>query len=150
MKTLARVRVRPFQASDLRRILEIEKQSFGADAWPAEWFREYAASCPKLFLTAHSGPSIVGYSITCVARERAELASIAVARRARGRGVARRLLTASLRSARRDGAAAIRLMVRIDNEGAIGLYRKFGFVRLRTITRYYQDGASGWLMELPL
>lgn len=134
--------------SELPSILKIERESFGADAWPPDLFREYARYNPRLFLVARAGPGIAGYSITCVTPGKAEIVSIAVSPKYRGRGIASRLLSASIRGAWRAGASTVMLMVRRDNTAAIQLYRRFGFVRTATVKGYYEDGGTGWRMRL--
>ncbi len=143
-------KVRLFEGRDLPRILKIEASSFGHDAWPAELFREYARASPRLFLVALVGRKIAGYSIACIGRNAAELASIAVLPEYRGLGIASELLTATLRKVRRRGATAVWLMVRPDNAAAIRLYRKFGFVRTSRVRRYYEDGSAGSRMRVRL
>lgn len=138
--------IRMFHTRDLRRILSIERESFGIDAWPREAFLEHAETSPRLFLIASSGRGIAGYSIAYVTGTRAELLSIAVSNAYRRQGIARALLTGTLRKVRRLGATVMWLMVRSDNHNAIRLYRGFGFVRRRTVRHYYEDGANGWLM----
>ena len=144
------ISIRRYQPRDLPRILKIENQSFGADAWPAELFREFGEECPEMFLVARVGLRVAGYSITCTAKNAAELASIAVLPKFRGRGVASALLARSIRAVRRRPATALWLMVRRDNHAAIDLYRRFGFVRTATVYGYYEDGAVAWRMRLEL
>ena len=45
----------------------------------------------------------------------------------RGRGIGRRLMTAALAHARKQGITRVELEVRADNLGAIALYEKVGF-----------------------
>lgn len=144
------IKIRLFDARDLSRILRIEANSFGADAWPAELFEEYARACPKLFLVATVGRRIAAYSIACIRRQAAELASIGVLPEYRGRGIATKLLQATVRKVRRQGAATMWLMVRWDNKPAIDLYRKFGFVRTASVHGYYEDGSSASRMHVML
>ena len=139
--------IRKYQPRDLPGVLAIEKASFGADAWPAELFREYARECPRLFLVAEVDGTIAGYIIACVGKDRAEIASIAVLPEYRGRRVAFRLLARALRVLEGLGARNVTLMVRRDNSSAIELYRKFGFVRTATVHGYYGDGAAAWRMK---
>ena len=69
--------------------------------------------------------------------------------RYRQEGVATALLSATFRKLRKHGAEAVSLMVRRENEPAIRLYRKLGFVRTATVPDYYENGASraGWRMR---
>lgn len=144
-------RVRRFAMHDLASILRIEQKSFGVDAWPADLFKNYALRRPELFLVAQVGRRIAGYSITCVsARGVAEVDSIAVLPRYRGRGIAKMLLQRSIQKVRRIGVSAVTLMVRRENTSAIQLYRRLGFVRTATVKDYYEDGATAWRMRLAL
>ena len=147
---MGEVKTRIFESRDLPRILRIEDAAFGADAWPAELFEEYARTSPKLFLVAMLGRKLVGYSIGCLRRQTAELASIGVLPDYRGRGVATKLLKVTLRKVRREGAKSMWLMVRRDNEKAIRLYRSLGFEHEATVRRYYEDGSSGSRMRVVL
>ena len=142
--------IRRFQSRDLPRILKIENQSFGVDAWPAGLFREYARACPRLFLVAWVGRVAAGYSVTCVNKNTADIASIAVLPRYRGRRIASKLLQRTITKLQRLGVDTLTLMVRRENHGAIELYRKFGFVRTATVAGYYEDGATAWRMRLVL
>src|SRR3984957_5223483 len=108
--------VRPFQRRNLARVVEIERESFGKDAWPAEAFVEYWRESPELFLIARQGRRIAGYSITRTNWRGAELESIAVDPRYRGRGVAQALLDATVA---RLGTATLRLMVSTADTAAL-------------------------------
>jgi ribosomal-protein-alanine N-acetyltransferase len=144
------VTIRPFEKSDLTGILRMERESFDHDAWPRETFLEYAAAAPDLFLVARADAHIAGYSVACLTRHGAEIASLAVRPRFRERGVATALLSTTFRKLRRLRSKTVWLMVRRKNEEAIGLYRKLGFVRTETVPDYYDDHASGWRMRMSL
>jgi len=73
----------------------------------------------------------VGYGF--VDEETPELA-VAVVPNARGLGVGSALLRALLERARKDGFGALSLAVDRHNEGAIGLYRQFGFAQVAEAT----------------
>lgn len=143
------VRIVRFQPGNLKRILDIESESFPNDEWPRDLFVQYASTC-ALFLVAKVGRVIAGYSITCVRQHRAELLSIAVSARFRGQGIAAQLLRYTIRRLRRMGAQSVMLMVRRNNTRAIGLYRQLRFVRVRTVSGYYEDGETAWRMKKTL
>jgi [ribosomal protein S18]-alanine N-acetyltransferase len=142
--------IRLFHIRDLPKILNIEKQSFGADAWPEGLFLEYSRNSRGLFLVVWVGRVAAGYSIASTRKDTAEIASIAVLAEYRGRKLASKLLTRTIWRLRRMSIEKIMLMVRRDNHGAIDLYRKFGFVRTATVHGYYEDGAVAWRMRLVL
>lgn len=140
--------VRVFRKADLGGIMRIEKASFDRDAWPRDLFLEYAQFTPKLFLVARAGPHVAGYIIAFPTRHGIEVASLAVLPRYRQVGIGRTLMRAAIRKARREGLHAVWLMVRRENEDAIRLYRKLGFVRVATVANYYSDGSAGWRMRM--
>jgi ribosomal-protein-alanine acetyltransferase len=144
------IRIRRFSPDDLRSVCSIEDQCFGIDRWPRECFLWYANASPGLFLVAVRGAQIVGYSIAMVRCGRASIDSIAVRSAVRQSGVGSALLRETIRRLRRRRTQNVTLMVRRNNDAAIRLYRRFGFRRVATIARYYEDGAAGWRMSLRL
>ncbi len=111
---------------------------------------EYFARYPDLFLVAKFGRRIAGYAITCAGRERAELASIAVDPAYRAHGVGAALIEHTAVGLRRRRVRHWCLMVRTANESAIRFYKRFGFVRTRTVRGYYEEGGDAWRMSLRL
>src|ERR1700722_15379706 len=139
--------VRPFQRRNLARVVEIERESFGKDAWPAEAFVGDWRESPELFLMPRQGRRIAGYSITRTNWRGAELESIAVDPRYRGRGVAQALLDATVAKLQ---PVTLRLMVSTSNAAALRFYRQYGFIRTRLVKRYYGAGRDAWRMRLQL
>ena len=146
----SRVEIHPFQPRDLDRILEIEKVSFGPDAWDGELFLEYFRRCPDLFLVAQRAHKIGGYIITCIGSKGAELVSIAVDPRDRLRGLGRAMLDETRAQLRSRRVKTWWLMVAIANETAIHFYENYGFVRTRRSKRYYGAGRDAWRMKFSL
>ncbi len=144
---MLRIQVRRAARRDIEAIVAIEKASFGAVAWPVWLFEAYLEDCGDLFLVAALQGCVAAYSITCYDSRRADLDSIAVHPRWRGKGFAARLLVRTEQALRRRGIEAWSLTVRRSNRGAIMLYRRFGFVHTRTLPEYYEDGEDGWRMR---
>jgi ribosomal-protein-alanine N-acetyltransferase len=63
----------------------------------------------------------------------------------RNEGVGSALLERSLSVLAAQGAHGVKLEVRRGNDGAIALYRSFGFEYMRTLTQYYADGEDALL-----
>jgi ribosomal-protein-alanine N-acetyltransferase len=141
------IRIRPAKGRDIDRILEIEAASFGHDAWERELFLEALEECSDLFLVAKLRRKIVGYAITCIDRDKAELVSIGVLPKSRRQGLGEALLRYTGRELLRRRIGVWRLMVRIENEEAIRFYRGLGFRRVRTVKDYYGKGQDAWRME---
>jgi [ribosomal protein S18]-alanine N-acetyltransferase len=81
---------------------------------------------------------------------RARIYSLIVSPRARGQGLASRLLEAAERAARRAGCDWMVLEVARDNHAARALYEKRGYRWQRALSAYYEDGSDGDRLEKPL
>jgi ribosomal-protein-alanine N-acetyltransferase len=148
----ARFSVRLMRNSDLDQILQIEHLSFGKDAYDRNLFAEFRHKCGELFLVVERGRKVCGYMVTCTRGQgdsgRAELVSVAVDPRVRGKGVASVLMESTLRRLRRRGIGRVGLMVKVTNRAARAFYEKYGFRKVRIVRGYYEDGKDGWLMTL--
>jgi len=139
-------RVRRLKKSDLDGIVAIENASFGRDAYDRNLFAAYFHSPRTLFLVVERRSRLCGYAIACVGANGAELVSIAIDRPARRKGAASALMDSLLRRVGRRGASRISLTVKVTNRAARTFYAKYGFLRVRRIRKYYEDGADGWRM----
>lgn len=142
--------IRLLRLSDLDRILEIERASFGEDAYDRKLFAEFFHRCGDLFLVALRGRTVCGYMVTCMggrsAARSAELVSVAVDPKLRSKGIASALMDSTLRRLRRRRIGRLGLCVKVTNHAAIALYERYGFTRSRIVRRYYEDGADAWRM----
>jgi ribosomal-protein-alanine N-acetyltransferase len=144
------IEIRSAERRDINRILQIERACFGRDAWERDLFMEAFTNCPDLFYMAKIRGRIAGYSITCVEGGEAELISVAVFPCFQRRGVAQALIGATIAALMARGIQDLRLMVDVDNEPAIRLYKRLGFARIRTVPDYYRKGRSAWCMAVRL
>jgi ribosomal-protein-alanine N-acetyltransferase len=146
--------IRLLRLSDLDRILQIEHASFGDDAYDRNLFADFYHKCGELFLVAVRGRNVCGYMLTCTGGRsptgRAELVSVAVDPRRRGKGIASALMDSTLRRLRRRGIVRLTLTVKVTNRVAIRFYEGYGFARSRIVRRYYEDGADGFRMAKSL
>jgi ribosomal-protein-alanine N-acetyltransferase len=145
-----RFSVRPFRPADMDKILIIEQASFGPDAYDRNLFAEYARIAGSLFLLAESARGAAGYSLACVSGKSGDLAnlvSIAVHPKARGKGAASLLLTSTIRRLKLRGIKRLTLTVRQSNATALRFYERHGFAKLRRAPGYYEDGEDGLLMR---
>ena len=152
--------VRRFKPADMDRVLEIERASFGKDAYDRKLFAEYGRKCGGLFLLAEGSRTVDGYSIACVSGKYsnllklgtsvASLESIAVDPRARGKGAASSLLKSTVRRLKLQGVGRLTLMFRRSNAVALRFYERRGFTAVRRAPGYYEDGGEGLVMRLTL
>lgn len=146
----APVEIRPFLLRHLNRVLEIEDACFGEAAYPRELFLELYRECPGMFFVARRSRRIVGYCITGAKEKTAEIVSVAVAPAHQASGVGGRLIRHAMRRLKLRRIRTLTLMVRVDNDAAIGLYRRLGFSSIARISRYYEDRSAGLLMRKQL
>jgi [ribosomal protein S18]-alanine N-acetyltransferase len=142
----AAISIRRFRLSDMERILEIEDACFGVDGYDRKLFAGYSHKCGDLFLVGVIGRNVCGYILACIGGQtgdRAELISVAVDPRRRGKGVATALMDGIIRRIRRRGASRFHLMVKVNNKSAIAMYEKYGFEPGRLVRKYYEDGKDG-------
>jgi ribosomal-protein-alanine N-acetyltransferase len=96
------------------------------------------------------GRRIVGFIVSRRAADEAEILSIAVARAAQGRGLARRLLDLHLRRLAGFGLRAVFLEVDEDNEPARRLYARAGFREVGRRPGYYAGGKGALVLRRDL
>ncbi|HRN29321.1 MAG TPA: ribosomal protein S18-alanine N-acetyltransferase [Terrimesophilobacter sp.] len=140
--------------SDLDAIMQLERATFGSDAWSADTMRAELEGPHTYYLVAHpvgQPAELDGYAGLLSPRgaPEADIQTIAVSERARRRGLGRTLMNALVSEARDRGAREVFLEVRADNPGAAALYANLGFEKLSVRTAYYQpDGIDAHIMRL--
>jgi ribosomal-protein-alanine N-acetyltransferase len=83
------------------------------------------------------GPKLGGFIMSRLVEDEAEILSVAVDRRQRGRGLARNLLRLHMRRLAGLGARAVFLEVDEHNDPALRLYRRAGFTEISRRANYY-------------
>jgi ribosomal-protein-alanine N-acetyltransferase len=144
----AQASIRPATESDLESILEIERLSFDS-----QWSQpQFSSSLNELFWVFEEEKKILGFLIACACEiaRRAIIMRIAVHPDHRGRGIASKLITASLEQFRQRHFRCVELDVDIVKNGAIKLYEKFGFKVMRVATVNYDEDTSFLTMKLLL
>lgn len=84
-------------------------------------------------------PPIIGFAGMWIMYDEAHVTTIGVEPEQRGRGLGELLLVALFDEALRRGAGWLTLEVRVSNEAAQALYRKYEFTVQGTRRRYYSD-----------
>jgi ribosomal-protein-alanine N-acetyltransferase len=91
---------------------------------------------------AVAGATLRGFIMSRRAVDEAEILSVAVARAAQGRGLARRLLMLHLGRLAGLGVRTVFLEVDASNAPALGLYRRAGFREVARRPNYYAPDAG--------
>ncbi len=84
-------------------------------------------------------PHVLGYAGMWLMVDEAHITTIAMREKWRGRGLGELLLASLIEAAFGIGAQRITLEVRVSNEPAQALYRKYGFQTRGVRNRYYSD-----------
>ena len=148
-----RFAIRSGLAADLPRLAEIENRAFAGDRLSRRALARHLRSPTAALIVAAAPPDrAVAYALLLfrATGRHARLYSVAVDPEARGLGLARLLMASAEAEARRRGASALRLEVRLDNAAAIRLYEALGYQRFGRRSGYYQDGADALRYEKPL
>lgn len=143
------VRIRDAGIEELPEIQSIENSCFGEERYSAEVLAAMLEEEGfETFLAEEDddlmGSATVNYRDDLVA---AQLVSIAVLPRFRGRGVARALLAEAESRVRRRGANRMVLQVNVTNVPALNLYLHQGYVLQGMIGDYYGPGKDAYFME---
>ncbi|HWZ57527.1 MAG TPA: ribosomal protein S18-alanine N-acetyltransferase [Gemmatimonadaceae bacterium] len=133
-----RVTLRPAVSEDLDAVVAIERQSFTDPPWSRASFTALVDSPRAFFTVACSAAALIGYVVSWLVGDEAEVANLAVAPEWRGQGVGAALLDAALAEMRRGGAHVAHLEVRDSNLPARALYGSRGFTPVGRRRRYYQ------------
>lgn len=135
--------LRPMRHEDLDQVHAIDQISFSLP-WPASSFRHELDENPASLLWVvedrqPGGARIAGYIVIWLVVDEAHIATIAIHPDYRGRGISRKLMAAALREAVGRGARLATLEVRLSNQAAQAVYRRFRFEVVGARPRYYRD-----------
>lgn len=148
----SRVIIRRAKLNDAATLERIEAVSFDSDRLSRRSLNHHLQSETADVLLAETAGAAVGYAMMFYRRGTSvgRLYSIATLAEARGKGVARALMAACERAARKRGCAVLRLEVRPDNAAAIRLYGALGYVVFGRHENYYEDGTPALRFDKPL
>jgi len=137
---------RAMTVDDIDTIVEIEREAFTAP-WTAEAFHnELRQNMFAKYMVMERDGVIMGYGGMWLIVDEAHVTNIAVRERYRGQGFGKKLLAEMMRTAHWFGARRMTLEVRVSNERAQRLYRKFGFEPSGVRPGYYSDNAEDALI----
>ncbi|MDK2914232.1 MAG: [ribosomal protein S18]-alanine N-acetyltransferase [Thermococcaceae archaeon] len=147
---LAMVIIRPAKLFDIPEVMRIEAEAF-REAYPRGLFLTFLENNPDTFLVAEYNGRVVGYVMGYLRPDlEGHIMSIAVDKDYRGNGIGSALLKEVIERLIRKGARYIGLEVRVSNLGAIALYERLGFKKVKRIIGYYSDGEDAYYMLLPV
>lgn len=139
--------VEPAQMRDAPDLAALHGASF-ARGWTTAEFERMLAERNTLAHRLRQGRTIVGFIVSRIGGDEAEILSVAIARRARGRGLSRNLVMTHLGYLAARGVRKVFLEVEEANAPARALYRRAGFAEVGRREGYYQAaGAAAIVMR---
>ena len=131
---------------DLDQVLQIENSCFD-EPWSRKYFEDELSKpelC-KLFVEKEND-EIVSYGSVWIMFENSDIVNIAVKPEMQRKGYGQRMLNKLIEEADNNECEFVHLEVRCNNEPAFNLYKKNGFVTVRTRQHYYANGDDAFDM----
>lgn len=128
-------------------LLGISQRSFNAPWSNASFEAEFLKPYSTIYLYEQGGTA-VGYLIIWVIENEGEIASLAVDKGFREKGVAGTLMRNAFSEF--ENVKIWQLEVSQTNQAAISLYTNFGFKKMRVIQNYYGQGKDAIQMRLEM
>lgn len=133
--------VEPAGLRDAPRLAQLHRASFHR-GWGADEFEQILIERNSLAHRLRRGNNTIGFIVSRIAADEAEILSIAVASKYRGRGYSRDLLRTHLGHLAGYGVKTVFLEVEENNRPARSLYQRAGFRVVGRRERYYKDAGG--------
>lgn len=138
------ITIRKAGINDVDGIMSVERTGI-SHPWDKASIEATVKDDNKVCVVACAGEKITGYIYASFVLDEAEIGNICVLPELRGQGVGRKLMEELLNILKSVEVTRIFLEVESDNEGAIALYEKCGFVRYNERKDYYGKGRDALL-----
>mgnify|MGYP001814371378 FL=1 len=134
---------------DVPAVLALEERVY-PEPWTEGVFRDELAQPNRVYLTVIDDDEIIGYAGMMIVFEDAHITTMSVAPEARGTGIAQKMMMRLVDTAIASEAEHLTLEVRMSNEAAQALYRKFGFAPVGVRKDYYlnEDALIMWASDI--
>lgn len=130
--------IRPMSSDDIAQAADLEQQAY-SQPWNTRVFAEELEQPTRTYLVAEAPEGIVGYAGLMAIGDEAHVTTVVVHPDRREDRLGTRLMLGLARAAIERGAQSMTLEVRVSNEAAQALYRRFGMAPVGIRKRYYQD-----------
>ena len=147
-----RVKIETALLDDLDKLCEIEKESFGKEAFTRSHIANLLDSCSVIGLAASVNGEIAGFIIALAETTRrmtiGHIVTLDVSPRYRRKGIAEKLLQFVEVQLKEKGIGECRLEVREDNTAALNLYSKLGYKTIGRLEKYYGTAHGLYLRKI--
>lgn len=139
--------VEPATLRDARALARLHAASFHR-GWGETEFEQMLGEGNTLMHRLRQGRAVIGFAVSRMAADEAEILSIALAPAHRGRGLSRELFLTHLGHLAGRGIRTVFLEVEENNQPARRLYERAGFVVAGRRERYYKEAGGQELNAL--
>lgn len=134
------IKIEEMTADDVQAVFEIEEETYGAHHWSKDsFYSEVSNNIARYYVAKDINNKVVGYIGSWFIIEEAHITNISVSPKFRQKSIGEALLYHLLNQAYKEMIKYITLEVRVSNEPAINLYKKYSFASLGCRKNYYQD-----------
>jgi ribosomal-protein-alanine N-acetyltransferase len=137
----APVSIEAARLRDAPRLAQLHGASFHR-GWGTGEFEQMLLDRATLVQGLRRGRQLIGFAVSRIAADEAEILSIALAPETRGRGLSHQLLHVHLGHLAGRGAKTVFLEVEETNQPALRLYQRAGFYQVGRRECYYRDAAG--------
>lgn len=129
----------PLRRRHLRQVMRIETQVYPKPWTVGLFLSELALRSTRVYIAAKVQGAVVGYAGLMLTGEDGHVTTIAVDPAWQRQSIGARLLLALARAGTASGCSGLTLEVRMSNEPAQAMYRRFGFVPAGIRKNYYAE-----------
>ena len=130
--------IRPMVSADVASAARLEAEVY-SQPWTEAMFRDELSQPFRTYLAAEVGDEVVGYGGVMVVGEEAHITTVVVDPSQRGHRIGTRLMLGLVDAALAAEAKSLTLEVRVSNDAAQALYRRFGMAPVGVRKQDYRD-----------
>ena len=135
-----KISIKYMQLCDLDDVCRVESLAYGEHHWSRDGFvNELNNNLAKYYVARDENNELLGYLGAWIILDEAHITTLAISPVFRRKKIAQNLMRGFVDDCYKNMVKYITLEVRVSNEPAINLYKKFGFNSLGTRKGYYQD-----------
>jgi ribosomal-protein-alanine N-acetyltransferase len=130
--------IRPMVSADVSSAAKLEALVY-SQPWTETMFRDEIAQPFRTYLAAEIDGRLAGYGGVMVVGDEAHITTVVVDPAQRGHRIGTRLMLGLVDAALAADARSLTLEVRVSNDAAQALYRRFGMAPVGVRKQYYRD-----------
>ncbi len=142
------LKIREMVLADMPKILELEFELFGSDAWTEDMY-VMEINQHEAYVLTDPEDQIIGYLCAWIVLDECMITNIGIRKEYQGKGLGKYLLSSIMTEKIQTGARNFFLEVRMSNVSAIKLYESMGYKYLSVRKNYYDNPVEdAYLMGL--